>query len=113
MATGALTFTAGGALFNRLQGLSMAGEVITRNPILSNMAVGFSFGATSGLTDEGISQYQKGIFDPLRLAGRTLLQGGADALGAAGGYGVGRLYSTPQVHPVFKDTDGPTLATTL
>ena len=77
------------------------------------MAVGFSFGATSGLTDEGISQYQKGIFDPLRLAERTLLQGGADALGAAGGYGIGRLYSTPQVHPVFKNTNGSTLTTTV
>ncbi|MCC6980184.1 MAG: hypothetical protein IT343_17830 [Candidatus Melainabacteria bacterium] len=108
---GAVTFHVGHKVFKGIS-TKLTNGALERSPLASNMGVGFSFGATGGFTGEAMNQIQKGEFDPVQLAVRSVLQGGVDMFAGGAGYKAGQLYmpkETIGAHPAFSENNGPTL----
>ncbi len=111
---GAVTFHVGHKLFKGIS--AQTGGAMERSGLMSNMGVGFSFGATGGFTNEALNQVRKGEFDPVQLAVRSLMQGSVDMLAGGTGYKASRLYMPEQAgpHQAFNDNQqGPSLMSRL
>ncbi len=113
--TGALTFHVGHKLFKGIS--AQTGGALEKSGLASNMGVGFSFGVTGGFTGEAMHQFQTGEFDPVKLAVRSMMQGGVDMLAGGTGYKAGRLYMPENAgtHQAFspKEGEGPSLMSQL
>lgn len=113
--TGAVTFHVGHKLFKGIS--AKTGGALEKSGLASNMGVGFSFGVTGGFTGEAMHQFQTGEFDPVKLAVRSMMQGGVDMLAGGTGYKASRLYMSENAgtHQAFspKEGEGPSLMSQL
>lgn len=75
-----------GAIFmagDKMLGLAGTGSRLNNSEFWKSTLGGTFFGLSSGAGGEYIQQRQRGEFDPVKIAMRALLQGGADTLGGA------------------------------